>query len=320
MIYSGPHFSKIIGVDSRYLFAVTNKPSNFYRSFSIPKRNGGRRRIREPLPLLKAVQRWILNNIIEEIKPSPYVKSYVRGMDLKHNARFHMKQDFVFKIDLENFFDSINIDHIYRIFYSTGYTKEVAVLLSKLCLAEGVLCQGAPTSGALSNIVLSEFDYKIFEYCRSNKFRYTRYSDDITISGSISGAINFHELLIYVSELARDYGFKINKGKSRVLRRNTRQKVTGIVVNERLAAPKPLRQRFRQEMYYLEKYGARGHADRNHEKVDECLARLIGVASHLLFVRPDDDFVRSKKELLLRAMRGSSIQPPAVWQLDDFPF
>lgn len=320
VIYSGSHFSKIIGVDSHYLFAITNKPSNFYRVFNIPKKNGGRRTIKEPLPLLKLIQRWILNNIVENIERSPYVKSYIKGMNLKHNARFHMRQDFVFKIDLERFFDHISLRHVYEIFYTAGYTREVSTLLAKLCLADGTLCQGAPTSGALSNIVLLDFDHKLFDYCRSNGFRYTRYSDDITVSGEINTTVNFKELLIYVSELALNYGFKINKGKSRVFKRNTRQEVTGIVVNERLSAPKPLRRRFRQEVYYVERYGPRGHADRNGEALDECLARLIGMASHLLFVRPDDEFVRAKKELLVRTMRGSSTKPPADWAFNEILF
>lgn len=319
IIYSPVHLCQIVGVDPQYLFAVSNEPRRFYRGFSIPKRNGGKRFIQEPLPLLKAVQRWLLANILDNVSVSAFVKSYRKHSNLKQNARFHIGQDFVFKLDLESFFDRIKESAVVDVFYSAGYTKELSIFLSKLCVSQGHLCQGSPTSGAISNIVLFEFDHKLFEFCRERTFRYTRYSDDITISGKLGADVNFHEILWFVSELAIGYGHKINKGKSQVLYRHNRQKVTGIVVNQKLAVARPIRRRFRQEVFYFERYGPRGHAQRIGERLDQCVARLIGQASHLLFVRPDDEFVRDKKELLLRVRRQMDADPQHSLDLGDIP-
>ncbi|RVD22562.1 RNA-directed DNA polymerase [Mesorhizobium sp. M4B.F.Ca.ET.017.02.2.1] len=318
-IYSPVHLCQVVGVSPQYLFAVSNDPKRFYRGFSIPKRNGGRRFIQEPLPLLKAVQRWLLANILEKVGVSPFVKSYIKGINLKHNSRFHIGQDFVFKLDLESFFDRILTKDVVEVFYKAGYTRDVSIFLAKICVSNGRLCQGSPTSGAISNIVLLEFDLTLFEFCRSRGFRYTRYSDDITISGKMDAGTNFHEILLFISELASANGHKINKGKSQVLYRHNRQKVTGIVVNEKLTVPRPVRRRFRQELFYFERYGPRGHAERIGEGLDQCVARLIGQASHLLFVRPDDEFVRVKKDLLLRVLRQMDADPQFGFDLGGRP-
>ena len=66
---------------------------------------------------------------------------------------------------------------------AVGYSESVAMMLTNLCCLEGSLPQGAPTSAALSNILMKDFDYKIGAFCKMYKIRFTRYADDMTFSG-----------------------------------------------------------------------------------------------------------------------------------------
>ena len=68
----------LLGYKEEYVFAVSNSASNFYRNYEIPKKNGGVREISEPLPSLKEIQRWILDNVLSSISISVYAKAYVK--------------------------------------------------------------------------------------------------------------------------------------------------------------------------------------------------------------------------------------------------
>lgn len=72
---------------------------------------------------------------------------------------------------------------VYQLFIESGYSESVAMMLTNLCCLEGSLPQGAPTSAALSNILMKDFDYKIGDFCKMFKIRFTRYADDMTFSG-----------------------------------------------------------------------------------------------------------------------------------------
>src|SRR5699024_7743707 len=92
IIYDSYHFSNLIGLDYTYLMAASNSPKHFYRRFKIPKRSGGERVIHEPLPDLKEIQKWIVNEILSKIEVSEYSKAYRSNSSIKDNARFHIGQ------------------------------------------------------------------------------------------------------------------------------------------------------------------------------------------------------------------------------------
>jgi RNA-directed DNA polymerase len=126
IIFDGKHFSKLVGYDPNFVFGVSNAPGRYYRTFKIPKKSGGERKIAEPLPSLKEIQRWILVHILEKIKPESAAKAYIKGLSLKDNARFHRKQPIVLHLDIKDFFPSINRRRIFTIFRSLGYSTSVA--------------------------------------------------------------------------------------------------------------------------------------------------------------------------------------------------
>src|SRR5258708_30516670 len=98
-------------------------------------------------------------------------------------------------------------------------------MLGGLCCLDDRLPQGAPTSPALSNIVCRRLDARIAGFCRACDCRFTRYADDIAISGNP----DVPQVLNFVREALAESGFQLNETKTRVLSSHQRQIVTGVV-------------------------------------------------------------------------------------------
>lgn len=185
VIVDASSLSKFVGIDSVYLRKMAYGTEFFYRKFQIPKKNGGTREIAEPLPDLKAVQNWILKNILNYVPVSKYAKAYVKGQSIKSNARFHRNQKILVSMDIKDFFPSIKILDVFNIFHRLGYADNVSWLLAHLCCFNGSLPQGAPTSPYISNIRMIGFDNEMGSFAVTKKWRYTRYADDLTFSAEM---------------------------------------------------------------------------------------------------------------------------------------
>lgn len=284
IIYDQQHLSLLVGVQYEYLLRAMNGPHRFYRDFYIQKKNGGRRHISEPLPILKEIQKWILENILSKLEPSPYAKAFVRGASIRENARFHLRQSIVLNIDIKDYFGSVRAGAVYKIFRNLGYTRAVASALTNICTLDGVLPQGAPTSPCISNIVSRRLDMRLSGYCKRRKIRYTRYADDLTFSGSFRAGI----LISFVERICSESGFSLNEKKTRAMPRHTSQEVTGIIVNQRIRAPKEYRRKLRQEMHFIKKFGLEGHMSKAGIEKANYLDHLYGKAKHILFLDPTD--------------------------------
>lgn len=294
IIVSPEHLSMLIGLDYSYMCNMAYAANKFYRHFKITKKNGKNRQIDEPLPDLKYVQHWILINILEKIEISPYAKAYIKNKTLKDNAKFHKKQNIVLTMDIKDFFPSIRIFDVYNIFKGMGYLDNVAWFLANLCCLNKKLPQGAPTSPYLSNIRMIYIDKKIAKYTFHNDIRYTRYADDMTFSGNFKPSA----LIYKISRLIYANGFQINSKKTRVAFQNTRQEVTGIVVNHHMQIPKLERKHIRQHMYYIKKYGLDSHLKFIEEHRSNYLQHLIGKINFGLFVNPKDNELRGYYDFL----------------------
>jgi len=77
-----------------------------------------------------------------------------------------------------------------------------------------------------------------------------------------------------------------------------KQEVTGIVVNNKLQAPKVLRKRLRQEIYYIEKYGLSSHMEKKQIEKSHYIKYLLGIANFICFVNPIDAEARYYYEIL----------------------
>ncbi len=225
---SGPHITE---KQLRYLEV---KSSELWSSFRIPKRGGGSRRIESPDPFLLLIQRRIKRIIEATYCPLECVHGFVEGRSVVTNATPHVNKRYVIKFDINNFFPSISKDRFVELMQEKGLaTREFATLLSRYCFYKEKLPQGGATSPVISNIVFLNTDMLLLEMARELDLTYTRYSDDLTFSSN--HYVRMGALTKRVSGLLSDSGFVINRKKTRFLRKSDRQKVTGVITNEKLS-------------------------------------------------------------------------------------
>jgi RNA-directed DNA polymerase len=295
VIYNTTHLSALVGYRKVYLKKAVLYPSYFYRRFIISKRNGKPRMIAEPLPSLKEIQLWILKNILENVPVSKFAKAYLRDRDIRDNARYHIGKPVVLKLDIRDFFGSITQKAVQQIFLDLHYSSNISNLLSKLCTLEGRLPQGASTSPYLSNLFMEKFDDIISKYAVREKIRYTRYADDMTFSGDFDpdAAVEI------VEDELNKIDMRLNNRKTSIMRQNSRQLVTGIVVNSKMQVAKEERQNLRLEMYYIKKFGLNNHLKKIGNKKVNYLQHLMGRLTFFITINPhDDEFINYKVHLI----------------------
>jgi RNA-directed DNA polymerase len=247
-----------------------------YHEFAISKRSGGQRRIYAPALELKAIQRRILGRVLARLKCHPAAKGFERGQSIVTNALPHVRQAVVLRMDLKNYFESTKVERVRDFFLRIGWGKEAAEILLKLCTHRGGLPPGAPTSPRLSNLINFRMDQRLTSLAKGGKsaqayFRnprtggrvtkplstegiatYTRYADDLTFSFPGDDAGLIHRIVFLVKRIVKDEGYELHmKKKLHIRRRHDRQQVTGLVVNERLNLPRPVRRRIRAVEHHL---------------------------------------------------------------------
>jgi retron-type reverse transcriptase len=273
-----------------------------YVHFTVPKKSGGARTLSAPHRKLADAQRWILDNILNQLAVEPPVQGFRKGSSTVTNARPHCRQAVVVNLDLENFFPTVVFPRVRSVFHRLGYSPSVATILALLCtecprqqvkydgksywVATGPrgLPQGACTSPALSNQVARRLDKRLGGLAKKLNLTYTRYADDLTFSGSTELNERIGYLLARVRHLAEAEGFAVNHKKTRVLRPGTAQTVTGLVVNDKAAVPRRERRRLRAILHRARREGL---DQQNRTGRPYFRAHLEGKIAYICMVQPE---------------------------------
>lgn len=224
-----PQLSSKLSLPIDYLLEWERKIKfNYHKKIISTK--GKQRELLIPVRELRNIQRRILDNILN-FEFQDYVHGGISGRSVITNAKTHLNQKWVMCLDVKDFFPSVHFKKIYNNFILLNCSPEVAKLLMHFTTYEYQLPQGAPTSPAIANMVLYSLDKRIFNLCKIKKLKYSRYFDDITISGNH----NPEPILEKCEEIIKEEGFKINKkpGKLRILPSSQEQIVTGLLVNNK---------------------------------------------------------------------------------------
>jgi len=284
-----------LGFSAKTLYGLSNNLDKHYRNIFIPKHDGSNRKLSIPDLILKRVQRSIADNILADYPISSYAMAYTKGSSVQKNASLHVGKQKILKLDIDGFFDHITYSTVKDcVFCKENYSEPIRILLTMLCYYKESLPQGAPTSPAITNIIMYNFDEKIGKYCGENNISYTRYCDDMTFSG------NFDEkaVIFVVKDELRKLGLFLKSRKTAVIPNTKRQTVTGIVVNEKIGLTKEYKNKIRQEIYYIKKYGIDEHlskietSDKQHY-----LNSLKGRVAFVLQTIPDEEFLGYKEFL-----------------------
>jgi retron-type reverse transcriptase len=252
VIFSAPHFSKIICIPQQAVAWIAANPERNYRKFLAPKKDGSMRTLYSPYGRLRSIQRWILRHILDHCPPHKCAHAYVKGRSIVSNAALHTRRRVIVRLDIRNFFPSISHATVRKIYQKIGYPYRVASLLANLCTIEGGLPQGSITSPALSNLACVRLDRRFFGMVKKMSFRYSRYADDLFFS---SNNPRLPQLIPFFQKILEEEGFRLNKQKIRVMRPGQRQEVTGIVINQRPNLSREHSRRLRAAIHRLKTKG-----------------------------------------------------------------
>jgi RNA-directed DNA polymerase len=229
------HLVPQLGAPDRDLQLIIENKHCHYFSFPISKSDGTSRIITPPKWKLKNIQKCIKIYLDSHIHWSPYVHGGIHKRSPMTNAIVHVGKKMVANLDVKQFFPSVIQEMVLTALIRIGCAPKTAVLLADLTTYQGCLPQGAPTSTLLANLVFVPIDDRFQNFCRTRRFTYTRYVDDITISGNCD-LRPFQGIFVKFIE---DGGFSVAENKVFFRGRHERQIVTGLLVNDKLR-PTPL--------------------------------------------------------------------------------
>ncbi len=286
VIFTRQHLASLVGMPSYLINEIIEFRANQYYRFSIPKRNSkGLRHITTPEKKLLYLQRWINNNMLQNVPTMDCCTAFVPGTSLATNGYIHRNASLLLKVDLLRFFDTITERRVCGFFKYLGYHPNVAYDLAKLTtiypterfwesltleeiqliggkvkIGEAVLPQGAPTSPQLANCIAASLDKRLYSLSRSLNCRYSRYADDLAFSvGPTGGRLPAVKL---IQSIVEEEGFFINQRKTAFSKRGIKQYVTGMTVTHGFHVPKSFRQEVYKHLYYSQKYGPFDHLRR----------------------------------------------------------
>lgn len=238
-------FLKISRQKLTYILYVKTTAS-YYTTFSIPKKNGEIRIIHAPSSDLKSIQQKLSNVLYEHQKflctknniKSNVSHAFEKSKNIITNARIHRNKCFLLNLDLKDFFDSFHFGRVSGFFEKNNsflLPHDVAIIIAQLVCYNGRLPQGAPTSPIITNLICQILDMRLLKIAKRYKLDYTRYADDLTFSTNDVYFKNTKENFIneITAEISRA-GFSINDAKTRFIFKDSRQEVTGLVVNNKL--------------------------------------------------------------------------------------
>ena len=247
-------------------------------------------------------QGWVFREILSRLPVEGPAHGFVTGRSIVSNASPHCRKRLVVNMDLEGFFPGIPYRRARGVFRRAGYSPAAATVLGLLCtecprrkvvydgttyfVATGPrgLPQGACTSPGLSNQVARRLDRRLAGLAAKLGATYTRYADDLTFSGDEALNPKVGYLMARVRHLAQAEGFLVNEAKSRVLRRNAAQVVTGLVVNDRPGVPRDEVRRLRA---ILHRARLEGLDAQNREGHPDFRAWLRGKIAYVGMARPE---------------------------------
>jgi retron-type reverse transcriptase len=272
----------MLGISERRLVWLCYQPLepgvDHYHRFAIAKRNGTQRQISAPKAEMRAAQQAIQREILAKVPIHTTATAYRQGASIVANARQHVGQAVVIRLDITDFFPTITRHRVRGLFQSLGYSAGVATILALLTTdmpryqanapspllgirerllydyVDPCLPQGACTSPAISNVICARLDARLNGLARKHGFTYTRYADDMTFSHP-SGDAAVGRLVSSAVHILIEEGFAPNPDKARITRAHQRQIVTGLVVNDGVAIPRADMRRFRAILHSVERDG-----------------------------------------------------------------
>ena len=270
-----------------------------YKEFEIPKRTGGTRRITAPTGKLKDIQKCISVILTPYYQIPDCVHGFAEGRSVATNAEKHTERNYVFNIDLKDFFPTITYTRVVKSLQELGFNEEVSDIIARLCTIpmwdeqskklRNSLPQGSPASPLLSNIVCTSLDQRLSSLAQTYGVTYSRYADDMTFSSDHSVYAKDSKFLKELESIVESSGFRINEKKTRLQKKGSRQEVTGLIVGEKINTYRQFTKNLRAAVFHAETNGCTSHEFNN----------IMGRVSYLAMVKgPDEPIVKRFRAIM----------------------
>ncbi len=263
-------------------------PPSHYRFRLLPKRSGGLRLLEIAQPRLADAQRRLLALALNPVPVHEAAHGFVRGRGVASHTALHAGQAVVARFDLRDFFTQVHATRVQALWRALGHTRAVADLLTTLttvrtpaavrerlldavpwndrapatpqitqrrlraqALARPHLPQGAPTSPAIANLCAFGLDVRLAALAERFGARYSRYADDLVVSGPADVRRQWPRLRAWVGAIVQDEGFALRADKMRLMPAHQRQLSTGLVLNTRPNLPRDSYDRLKAQLHRL---------------------------------------------------------------------
>lgn len=217
--------------------------------------------------------------------PHEAAYGYVKGRSTRANARQHIGARHLLSADIKHFFPSITQARVEISLRDSGIHQNVAGALARFLTIQGSLPLGLNASPMIANLVATPLDHEMGRLAKEGGFRYSRYADDITLSGD--SELPPREV---IESVLKRHFFRLNQSKFRVSKLGQKHYITGLSVADKAAphVPRALKNRLRQELYYIEKFGLGEHLARIKSKrtTQHEINRLDGTVNYVSSIEP----------------------------------
>lgn len=328
-----------------------NNAFHRYTNFEIKKKSGGVRKITAPRNRSFKYLLWCVNEILKSVyTPSAYAMGFAEGRSVVNNAECHKGQNYVYNIDLKDFFPSIDQARVWKRLQLKPFcfNVDIANLIAGFCAMREevessddkkkyryVLPQGAPTSPIITNMICDKLDHRLAGLAKRFGLKFTRYADDITFSSMHNVYQSDGAFIKELNRIITDQGFTINESKTRLQKRGARQEVTGIILSDKLNVTQKYVRDIRNILYIWDRYGyevayrkffPKYKAEKGHIKkgTPNLLSVLGGKLLYLKMVKGEEDSVYLKlnskfSSLANRSVKSDKTNSRAVSYLDTTP-
>lgn len=264
-----PKLSNDLLIPQETLFYLVKTSPYRYKKYSVPKRNGkGQRRLAQPAKEVKALQYWVIDNVLKGLPLHACSTAYSPGCSISNNAKLHKENSYLVKMDFKNFFPSLTDNDF---LYYARHSKKLQYSLVDIALLNSImfwspkrdneleLAIGAPSSPLLSNLLLYDFDVKVDDFCRLNSITYSRYADDLTFSTNRQN--KQYMIVDFVTSLLdkiKSPSLIVNENKTVFASRGSHRRITGIVITNEgeISLGKERRKDIRAKAFLYQKFGA----------------------------------------------------------------
>ncbi|MFB3893599.1 MAG: reverse transcriptase family protein [Phycisphaerae bacterium] len=222
------HLATQLGISTDHLVTVAEQTRSYYREFDKVVK-GKLRHLLMALEPLASLQRKILDRILCRLSVSEHAFGAIKGRGIRDNAAEHAKAQYIAKLDIKDFYPSIRHEKVYGFFVGQECSPDVSRILTQLTTWRYALPLGTATSPFLADQIVHAVDGRIAGIARKHGLKYTRYVDDITISGDFE----LERIADLIIRIVSQAGFRVKRSKLEIYRPGDAKEriVTGVRVD-----------------------------------------------------------------------------------------